>query len=94
VAAVFGLGFQDRKARFVRGRLDFDDYPLLETRNQTLFKVAQAFWRHIARHDNLFSVRHQIAVRIEKLFLELLFAADELNIVQKKKVDVPVAFPE
>ena len=50
MSAVLSLGFQNRKARFVRGRLDFDDYPLLETRNQTLFKIPEEIFTFIGEN--------------------------------------------
>ena len=89
-----GFRLKDGKTCLVGRRFNFYYHALLETARQPLFASFQVFRSHIAGNHNLLVILHERVESVEELFLYLLFAGDELDVVQKEQVHFAVTFPE
>jgi hypothetical protein len=89
-----GLLAQNGLARLEIGLLDIGEQPPLESRAQTVLQRLDVLGRPVARDHELFGRLVQRVEGVEELFLRLLFALEELDVVDEQHVDGPVAVAE
>jgi hypothetical protein len=90
-----GLVPDDGDARLELGHLDVGHEPPREARHQPLLHALEVLRVLVARHDDLAVHRVERVERVEELFLRLLAAREELDVVDEEHVALrPVARAE
>ena len=75
-------------------RLDVGDESPLKARAQPLFQRGDLFRRRVRRKDDLLLRLIKRVEGVEELFLRALFSGQELDVVEKQRVDRAVAIAE
>src|SRR5690606_13855566 len=90
----FSLAAENGGAGVEIGGLDVDDQSALKAGNEAIFEFRDFADRTVAGEDDLFLGDKEVVEGVEELFLDPLFSAEKVDVVDQKDVDAAIALPE